>query len=71
MVATTNLEKTLSMRLQHVLHEWKIFAQELKANGEASRDLTRRYYTSIAAQLETKLNELLKELPKIEYEEVS
>lgn len=64
-------EKTLTMRLHHVVFRWRGFIERLRIDSKWAGPRTRHYYESIAKDLEKTLNEVMQELGNLEYVEVS
>jgi hypothetical protein len=61
----TNLEKTLEMRTQWVLMEFKKLAEEYRNGWHHKR--TQRYYEHFADRIEKEIMRINEELPRINY----
>lgn len=69
-ISKTSREKTLEMRIGHLLTELHIMVRALRADARVSGTQTRRYYEFFAKQLENRLKTLQDELQSINYLEV-
>ena len=66
----SNQAKTLTMQRDHLVHCWRREIAELRSNAKVTGPHTRKYYEACADSIEKALDEALKEMNLMKYEEI-